>query len=68
MESNSKSVLTIKQCCFYLLSVDQIKNVVVVEQLLSSTDLNPQYGQLYGVITKLDLDADNVEQFFRKKW
>jgi len=48
--------------------VDQIKNVVVVEQLLSSTDLNPQYGQLYGVITKLDLDADNVEQFFRKKW
>jgi len=53
---------------FYLLSVDQIKNVMVVEQLLSSTDLNLQYGQLYGVITKLDLDADNVEQFFRKKW
>ncbi|KAH3870018.1 hypothetical protein DPMN_033196 [Dreissena polymorpha] len=47
--------------------VDQIQDVLVVEQIANSDGLI-SYGQLYGVITKCDLDADNVDQFYWRRW
>ena len=48
--------------------VDQIQEIATVSQLVTRDGITSDYAIVYGIITKFDLDADNVDQFFKRKW
>ncbi|XP_052784045.1 meiosis-specific with OB domain-containing protein-like [Mya arenaria] len=44
-----------------------IQSIIVVEQIASREGVTSDYAQLYAAITKLDLDAENTDRFFRRR-
>ncbi|KAL4240062.1 hypothetical protein ACF0H5_000856 [Mactra antiquata] len=47
--------------------LEEIKDIIEIEQLATKRDMFSDYAVLYGVITKFDLDVDNVDPFLRRK-
>ena len=49
--------------------MDQIKEVVTIEEAVSrKAGQNSDYVIIYGVITAFDLDSENTDKFFRRRW
>ncbi|XP_045213622.2 meiosis-specific with OB domain-containing protein-like [Mercenaria mercenaria] len=47
--------------------LEEIKDILVVEQIATREGVTSDFAVLYGVITKFDLDSDNTEHFCRRK-
>ena len=52
---------------YYQFTVDEIREVRTVKQIVNCEGTS-EYAVVFGVFTKLDLDADNTDQFFIRKW
>ena len=54
----------------FCILVDQIKEVVTVEEAVNrkSGGGNSDYVIIYGIMTSFDLDAENTDRFFRRRW
>ena len=50
--------------------MDQIKDVVTVEEAVNrkSGGGGSDYVIIYGIMTSFDLDAENTDRFFRRRW
>ena len=55
---------------YVVFSVDQIKDVVTVEEAVNrkSGGGRSDYVIIYGIMTSFDLDAENTDRFFRRRW
>jgi len=51
-----------------MFAVDDIREVVVVEQVATREGVTSDYALLYAVITRLDLDTHNTQLFVNRKW
>lgn len=49
--------------------VDQIQEVVTIEEVFNRKQGgNSDYAIIYGILTSFDLDAENTDRFFRRRW
>ena len=49
--------------------MEQIKEVVTVEEAVNrKSGVSSDYVIIYGIMTSFDLDAENTDRFFRRRW